>query len=80
MIFLFTVAWEAWPTAVLVMSFVAGILVSLQYLVFGIHRFVNMAVWTVRRIWQGLRALARPPPPSQSPPEMPMRQTTQGTD
>ncbi|OBZ66030.1 hypothetical protein A0H81_14009 [Grifola frondosa] len=56
MLFLLGVAWGAWPTAVLVMSFVAGTLVSLQYLVFGCHRFVNLLVWAVRSAWAASRA------------------------
>ncbi|KAK7686479.1 hypothetical protein QCA50_010075 [Cerrena zonata] len=77
MVFLFTVAWETWPTAVLVMSFAAGILVSLQYLVFGVHRFVNLVNWTVRSIWS---KLVRRAPPPVCPPEIQMGQTVQGTN
>ena len=84
MVFLFTVAWEAWPTAVLVMSFVAGILVSLQYLVFGVHRFVNMVLWTARSVWRALLSLGRrpqtPPPAAPSPPEVQMRQVDQSPE
>ncbi|EIW63722.1 uncharacterized protein TRAVEDRAFT_41151 [Trametes versicolor FP-101664 SS1] len=52
MLFLLGVAWTAWPTAVLVMSFVAGVLLSSQFLVFGIHRAVNFVVWAVRVTWR----------------------------
>ncbi|KAI0756048.1 hypothetical protein C8Q80DRAFT_1126102 [Daedaleopsis nitida] len=48
MAFLFAAAWTAWPTAVLVMSFVAGLLFTSQFLVFGVHTLVNWLVWTVR--------------------------------
>ncbi|KAI0687977.1 hypothetical protein BC835DRAFT_1419527 [Cytidiella melzeri] len=50
MVFLLTVAWSAWPTAVLVMCFGAGLLLMLQYLVFGVQRVVSCLVWAVRRI------------------------------
>ncbi|CAL1693780.1 unnamed protein product [Somion occarium] len=77
MAFLFSVAWEAWPTAVLVMSFIAGILVSLQYLIFGVHRFVNMMVWVLKCIWWKACGLVRTPAPApepQSGPQMPVPQ------
>ncbi|KAL7284924.1 hypothetical protein ACG7TL_000012 [Trametes sanguinea] len=45
MFFLLGVAWAAWPTAVLVMSFIAGVLLTSQFLVFGIHRFVEAVIW-----------------------------------
>ncbi|RPD54492.1 hypothetical protein L226DRAFT_494380 [Lentinus tigrinus ALCF2SS1-7] len=61
--FLFAVAWTAWPTAVLVMSFVAGFLLTSQFLVFGIHRFVNLLVWVVRVCWRTLFGRRSPPPP-----------------
>jgi len=50
MVFLLTVAWDAWPAAVLVMSCVAGVMVSLQYLVFGFHRVGNGVVWVGRSV------------------------------
>ncbi|KAH9914722.1 hypothetical protein B0H21DRAFT_828294 [Amylocystis lapponica] len=55
MVFLLGVAWAAWPAAVLVMSFLAGTLVSLQYLVFGCHRLFNLCVWLVRTLWRVVR-------------------------
>ncbi|TFK83225.1 hypothetical protein K466DRAFT_555406 [Polyporus arcularius HHB13444] len=61
--FLFAVAWTAWPTAVLVMSFVAGFLLTSQFLVFGIHRFVGLMVWLVRGCWGTLMARWTPAPP-----------------
>ncbi len=68
--FLFAVAWTAWPTAVLVMSFVAGFLLTSQFLVFGIHRFVGLMVWLVRGCWGTLIARRSPAPP-QTPPQPP---------
>ncbi|THH22405.1 hypothetical protein EUX98_g8200 [Antrodiella citrinella] len=56
MLFLLTVAWDAWPTAVLVMSCAAGVLVSLQWLVFGAHRVGNGVVWVGRRVVSGRAA------------------------
>lgn len=53
-LFLLTVAWAEWPSAVLVVSFLAGILFSLQYLVFGCHRIFNFAMWCVRSLWRAL--------------------------
>ncbi|KAI0696892.1 hypothetical protein C8T65DRAFT_663130 [Cerioporus squamosus] len=64
--FLFAVAWTAWPTAVLVMSFVAGFLLTSQFLVFGIHRFVNLLVWLVRGCWRTLMGRRCPAPPEAS--------------
>lgn len=65
MIFLLSVAWTAWPTAVLVMSFITGLLVSLQFIVYSVHCvvvFVAEGARTIRR--GGLRCLTwlRPPP------------------
>ncbi|KAI0094165.1 hypothetical protein BDY19DRAFT_988042 [Irpex rosettiformis] len=54
MVFLLNVAWMAWPVAVLVMCFVAGVLVTLQYLVFGVRRVVGGVVWVGRRVWGGV--------------------------
>ena len=54
MSFLLAVAWTAWPTAVLVMSFVAGFLLTSQFVVFGIHRLINFGVWTVRVAWRAV--------------------------
>ncbi|CCL99059.1 uncharacterized protein FIBRA_01070 [Fibroporia radiculosa] len=52
MLFLLSVAWAAWSTAVLVMSCFAGVLFSMQYLIFGCHRAVNFCVWIVRTAWR----------------------------
>ena len=48
MIFLLTVAWAAWPTAVLVMCCCAGTLLTLQYLVFGVRRTASFVVRLLR--------------------------------
>lgn len=66
MTFLLSVAWSAWPTAVLVMSFMAGVLVSLQFIVYGMHCAVVLIAEVARSIRRGiLRCIARirPPPP-----------------
>ncbi|EJF67498.1 hypothetical protein DICSQDRAFT_165322 [Dichomitus squalens LYAD-421 SS1] len=52
MLFLLAVAWTAWPTAVLVMSFVAGFLLTSQFVIFGIHRLINLVVWVIRVSWR----------------------------
>ncbi|KAH9830513.1 uncharacterized protein C8Q71DRAFT_368996 [Rhodofomes roseus] len=49
--FLLNVAWAEWPSAVLVVSFLAGVLCTLQYLVFGCHRIFNFIVWCVKSVW-----------------------------
>ena len=59
-LFLLIVAWAEWPSAVLVVSFLAGILFSLQYLVFGCHRLFNLVTWCVRGLWHALRVRAGP--------------------
>ncbi|KAI0829114.1 hypothetical protein BC628DRAFT_1409086 [Trametes gibbosa] len=61
MLFLLAVAWTAWPTAVLVMSFVAGILLTSQFLVFGIHRAVNFTIWVVRVAWRKIAGARQTP-------------------
>ncbi|KAN0091511.1 hypothetical protein V8E55_005077 [Tylopilus felleus] len=65
MTFLLSVAWSAWPTAVLVMSFMAGVLVSLQFIVYGVHCVVVFIAEMIRNIRRGfMRCVAwiRPPP------------------
>ncbi|KAF9227051.1 hypothetical protein BS17DRAFT_774855 [Gyrodon lividus] len=67
MTFLLSVAWSAWPNAVLVMSFVAGMLISLQFIVYGLHCVVVFIVEVMRGIRRGVfRCLAWiwPPPPA----------------
>jgi hypothetical protein len=48
--FMFFVSFQVWPQAVLVISFLAGILVTLQYLLFGAHRIVLGIRWMFKRI------------------------------
>ncbi|KAF8838514.1 hypothetical protein BDN67DRAFT_933660 [Paxillus ammoniavirescens] len=67
MTFLLAVAWSAWPNAVLVMSFVAGMLISLQFIVYGLHCVVVFIVEVVKGIRRGLLRCyewMRPPPPA----------------
>ena len=75
MSFLLAVAWTAWPTAVLVMSFVAGFLLTSQFVVFGIHRLINFGVWTVRVAWRA--AVRRSGKGVQGPPEAQLRPQAQ---
>lgn len=48
--FMFFVSFGVWPQAVLVISFLAGILVTLQYLLFGAHQIVLGIRWIFKRI------------------------------
>ena len=54
--FLGAVAWAAWPTAVLIMCVITGVLVSLQFLVYGFHHLALCLVWVLRWVW--LRAVS----------------------
>ncbi|KAF8444996.1 hypothetical protein L210DRAFT_3531682 [Boletus edulis BED1] len=66
MTFMLSVAWTAWPSAVLFMSFIAGVLISLQFIVYGLHCIVVFIAEVARSIRRGIfRCLAwiRPPPP-----------------
>jgi len=47
--FMFFVSFQVWPQAVLVISFLAGILVTLQYLLFGAHRIALGIRWIFKR-------------------------------
>jgi len=51
--FLAAMAWTAWPTAVLVMCVLTGMLVSLQFIVYGFHRFALGLAWILRGAWLG---------------------------
>ena len=51
--FLCAMAWAAWPTAVLVMCVFAGVLVSLQFIVYGFHRIALGLAWILRGFWLG---------------------------
>jgi len=55
--FMFFVSFQVWPQAVLVVSFLAGILVTLQYLLFGAHRIVLGIRWVFRKICAGFSRL-----------------------
>ena len=52
MLFLGLVAYGAWPQAVLVISFLVGFIMTLQFLVYGIH-------WCAVKVMQGGRAGTR---------------------
>ncbi|KAI0296340.1 hypothetical protein B0F90DRAFT_1746771 [Multifurca ochricompacta] len=48
-----SIAWSAWPAAVLVMSMLAGVLISLQFIVYGCHRIALGLAWMLRGAWLG---------------------------
>ncbi|KAI0312830.1 hypothetical protein OF83DRAFT_1086747 [Amylostereum chailletii] len=54
-LFLVSVAWTAWPSAVLVLSFLAGMLVCLQFLVYGVQQAALAIARGVRALWTGAR-------------------------
>ncbi|KAH9013663.1 hypothetical protein EDB84DRAFT_1444178 [Lactarius hengduanensis] len=58
-VFLGAVAWIAWPAAVLVMCVLAGVLVSLQFIVYGFHRLGLGLAWMVRGVWFGVLYVSR---------------------
>jgi hypothetical protein len=51
--FLCAIAWTAWPAAVLVMCVLTGVLVSLQFIVYGFHRLALGFAWMMRGAWLG---------------------------
>jgi len=51
--FLGAIAWVAWPAAVLVMCVITGVLVSLQFIVYGFHRLALCLAWMLRGAWLG---------------------------
>ena len=55
--FMFFVSFTVWPQAVLAVSFLAGVLVTLQYLLFGAHRIVLGIRWVFRKIGSGFSRL-----------------------
>lgn len=78
LVFLLAVAWGAWSVAVLVMCCVAGVLLTLQYLIYGAHRTVNFALWLVWRAGRACGALfRRATPPSASNQALPGQTMTQ---
>ncbi|KAI9432108.1 hypothetical protein H4582DRAFT_1128632 [Lactarius indigo] len=58
-VFLGAIAWTAWPAAVLVMCVLAGLLVSLQFIVYGCHRLALGLAWMVRGAWLGVLYVSR---------------------
>ena len=58
--FMLFVSFQVWPQAVLFISFLAGLLVTLQYLLFGVHRMALGIRWVFKRIGAGFgRLLSR---------------------
>ena len=55
--FMFFVSFNVWPQAVLFVSFLAGVLVTLQYLLFGAHRLALGIRWMFKRIGAGFARL-----------------------
>ena len=49
---LVALAYPVLPSAVLPMFFIAGLLGTLQYLVYGAHRGINLVIWLVRGAWR----------------------------
>lgn len=54
---MFFVSFTVWPQAVLVVSFFAGVLVTLQYLLFGAHQLVLGIRWVFKKIGAGFSRL-----------------------
>ncbi|KAG1751903.1 hypothetical protein EDB19DRAFT_1674466 [Suillus lakei] len=54
MAFLLLVGWSAWPTAVLVMCFTAGVPISLRFIIYGLHCAVVCMTEIIRRVRRGL--------------------------
>ena len=52
MFFMGIVAFEVWPMGVMVTCFFIGVLLSLQFLVYGVH-------WTGRMVVEGSRVVHR---------------------
>ncbi|EKM61763.1 uncharacterized protein PHACADRAFT_248598 [Phanerochaete carnosa HHB-10118-sp] len=77
--FLLAVAWGAWSVAVLVMCCAAGVLLTLQYLVYGAHRTVNFFVWLVWRAGRACDGLFRATPPAGSNQALPGQTAAQVT-
>lgn len=55
--FLGVVAWSVWPTGLLVMSFLVGVLMTLQFLVFGAWWFVGKVMCGGRRFVKAMQWL-----------------------
>ncbi|THH10528.1 hypothetical protein EW146_g8347 [Bondarzewia mesenterica] len=54
-LFLFAIAWVAWPTAVIVTSFLSGLLLSLQFIIYGFHKGALALIWAVKYAWRGIK-------------------------
>ncbi|KAI9442943.1 hypothetical protein H4582DRAFT_2072008 [Lactarius indigo] len=59
-IFLGAITWTAWPAAVLVMCVLAGLLVSLQFIVYGCHHLALGLAWVVGGARLGVLYVSRP--------------------
>lgn len=55
--FMLFVSFDVWPQAVLFISFLAGVLITLQYLLFGVHRIALGIRWIFKRIGAGFGRL-----------------------
>ncbi|KAI9432017.1 hypothetical protein H4582DRAFT_1135645 [Lactarius indigo] len=58
-VFLGAIAWSVWPAAVPVMCVLAGLLVGLQFIVYGSHRLALGLAWMVRGAWFGVLYVSR---------------------
>ncbi|KAI9510782.1 hypothetical protein F5148DRAFT_1176423 [Russula earlei] len=56
--FLGAITWTAWPAAVLVVCVLTGVLISLQFIVYGFHRLALCLAWILRGIWLAARYVA----------------------
>lgn len=59
MAFLGLVAFDLWPTGVIVVSFLFGVVMSLQFLIFGCHQLGKGVLGGGRRVARAGRGLAR---------------------
>ncbi|KAH8997160.1 hypothetical protein EDB86DRAFT_3076752 [Lactarius hatsudake] len=58
-VFLGAIAWTAWIAAVLVMCVLVGVLVSLQFIVYGSHCLALGLAWMVRNAWLSVLCVSR---------------------
>jgi len=54
---MFFISFQVWPQAVLVVPFLAGMLVTLKYLLFGSHRIVLSIHWASKGVGAGFAQL-----------------------
>jgi hypothetical protein len=60
MVFLLSVAYSAWPAAVLFMCFLAGVLVTLQFIAYGAYRLYCGVVGVGKMVKRGvIRVVAK---------------------